>query len=53
MLTLAVMQALMGYTNETQWLRYARKNLLPMFPSGRADSRRNGSFVATRPRPRS
>lgn len=33
MLTLAVMQALMGYTNETQWLRYARKNLLVMFPN--------------------
>lgn len=33
MLTLAVMQALLGYTNETQWLRYARKNLLPMFPT--------------------
>lgn len=33
MLTLAVMQALLGYTNETQWLRYARKNLLAMFPN--------------------
>ena len=33
MLTLAVMQALLGYTNETQWLRYARKNLLVMFPT--------------------
>ena len=33
MLTLAVMQALLGYTNETQWLRYARKNLLVMFPN--------------------
>ena len=33
MLTLAVMQALLGYTNETQWLRYARKNLLAMFPT--------------------
>jgi hypothetical protein len=33
MLTLAVMQALLGYTNETQWLRYARKNLLTMFPT--------------------
>lgn len=33
MLTLAVMQALLGYTNETQWLRYARKNLLGMFPN--------------------
>ena len=33
MLTLAVMQALLGYTNETQWLRYARKHLLAMFPT--------------------
>ena len=33
MLTLAVMQALLGYTNETHWLRYARKNLLVMFPT--------------------
>jgi len=33
MLTLAVMQALLGYTNETQWLRYARHNLLAMFPT--------------------
>ena len=31
-LTLAVMQALLGYTSETRWLRYARKNLLVMFP---------------------
>ena len=30
-LTLAVMQALLGYTSETRWLRYARANLLPMF----------------------
>lgn len=33
MLTLAVMQALLGYTSETRWLRYARKNLLGMFPN--------------------
>lgn len=33
MLSLAVMQALLGFTNETQWLRYARKNLLAMFPT--------------------
>ena len=32
MLTLAVMQALLGFTNETHWLRYARKNLIAMFP---------------------
>ncbi|SFI67942.1 Transposase DDE domain-containing protein, partial [Nocardioides psychrotolerans] len=33
MLTLAVMQALLGYTSETRFLRYARKNLLGMFPN--------------------
>jgi hypothetical protein len=32
MLTLAVMQALLGFTSETRWLRYARENLLQMFP---------------------
>ena len=32
MLTLAVMQALLGYTCEARWLRYARRNLLAMFP---------------------
>jgi len=33
LLTLAVMQALLGYTSETHWLRYARTHLLGMFPS--------------------
>lgn len=33
MLTLAVMQALLGFTSETHWLRYARSNLLEMFPN--------------------
>lgn len=32
LLTLASMQALMGYTNETRWLRYARKHLRALFP---------------------
>ena len=32
MLTLAVMQALLGFTSEARWLRYARKHLLAMFP---------------------
>nr|WP_203231413.1 hypothetical protein [Nocardioides caldifontis] len=32
MLTLAVMQALLGFTSETHWLRYARANLVEMFP---------------------
>jgi len=31
--TLAVMQALLGYTSESRWLRYARARLLPMFPA--------------------
>ncbi len=32
LLTLAVMQALLGHTSETRWLRYARAHLLGMFP---------------------
>lgn len=32
-LTLAVMQALLGYPSEDRFLRYARKNLLAMFPT--------------------
>jgi DDE family transposase len=32
LLTLAVMQALLGYTSEARWLRYARTHLLQMFP---------------------
>ncbi len=32
LLTLAVMQALLGYTSEARWLRYAREHLLGMFP---------------------
>lgn len=32
LLTLAVMQALLGFTSETRWLRHARAHLLPMFP---------------------
>ena len=32
LLTLAVMQALLGYTCETRWLRYAQAHLLTMFP---------------------
>lgn len=31
-LTLAVMQALLGYVSERRWLRYARANLISMFP---------------------
>lgn len=32
LLTLAVMQALSGFTSEARWLRYARKHLTSMFP---------------------
>lgn len=30
-LTLAVMQVLLGYSSERRWLRYARRHLLAMF----------------------
>jgi hypothetical protein len=32
LLTLAVMQALLGYVSESRWLRYARKSLRGLFP---------------------
>jgi len=32
LLTLAVMQALLGFTSERRWLRYARGHLLGLFP---------------------
>jgi Transposase DDE domain len=32
LLTLAVMQALLGFTSERRWLRYVRGHLLAMFP---------------------
>lgn len=32
LMTLALMQAMLGYTSETRWLRHARKNLATMFP---------------------
>src|SRR5215475_2633822 len=31
-LTLAVLQALLGYASEARWLRYAHANLRPLFP---------------------
>ena len=33
LVTVAVMQALLGYTSERRWLRYARARLLGMFPT--------------------
>ncbi|MDN5766821.1 MAG: transposase, partial [Humibacillus sp.] len=32
LLTLSVMQALLGYTSEARWLRYAHRDLAGMFP---------------------
>ena len=32
LVTLAVMQAVLGHTSERRWLRYARKHLIGMFP---------------------
>jgi hypothetical protein len=32
LVTLAVMQALLGYTSEARWLRYADRHLRPLFP---------------------
>jgi hypothetical protein len=32
LLTLAVMQALLGYTSERRWIRYAHTELRPLFP---------------------
>jgi hypothetical protein len=32
LVTLAVMQALVGFTSEARWLRYARAHLRGMFP---------------------
>ena len=32
LLTLAVMQALLGYTSERRWIRYAHAELRPLFP---------------------
>jgi hypothetical protein len=33
LITLAVLQALLGYHEETRWIRYARKTLTTMFPT--------------------
>ena len=32
LVTLAVMQALAGFTSEARWLRHARTHLRPLFP---------------------
>ncbi|GAC58120.1 putative transposase [Gordonia hirsuta DSM 44140 = NBRC 16056] len=33
LLTVATMQALLGYTSERRWLRFAHRNLRPLFPA--------------------
>src|SRR5713226_5574321 len=42
LLTMAVMSALLGFTSERRWLRYADENLAGMFPRRRSSSRSTG-----------
>jgi hypothetical protein len=49
LLTLAVMQALLGYTSEARWLRYAHKqlrHLFPYLPGQAGDNKRLRAAVA-------
>src|SRR4051812_50167822 len=32
LITVSVMQALLGYHNESRWIRYARKSIIHLFP---------------------
>jgi hypothetical protein len=52
LLTLAVMQALLSYTSEARWLRYARAHLVGMFPhcpvGRRGCNAGDGAAVASR-----
>jgi hypothetical protein len=32
LITVSVMQALLGYHNESRWVRYARKSIIHLFP---------------------
>src|SRR5207244_13542199 len=32
LITVSVMQAMLGYHNESRWIRYARKSLIHLFP---------------------
>lgn len=48
-LTLAVMQALLGYTSERRWLRYVRTHLLGMFPTTPGQSGYNKRLRALAP----
>jgi hypothetical protein len=47
LLTLAVMQALLGYTSETGWLRYARAHLAGMFPNLPGQSATTGGCASS------
>ena len=46
LVTLAVMQALLGFTSEARWLRYARTHLRDMFPHVPQQSGYNKSLRA-------
>lgn len=48
-LTLAVIQALLGYTSERRWLRYVRTHLLGMFPTTPGQSGYNKRLRALAP----
>lgn len=48
-LTLAVMQALLGYTSERRWLRYVRTHLMGMFPTTPGQSGYNKRLRALAP----
>lgn len=49
MLTLAVMQALLGHTSERRWLRYVHTHLLGMFPTPPGQSGYNKRLRALAP----
>jgi hypothetical protein len=33
LITVSVMQSLLGYHNESRWVRYARKSVIHLFPT--------------------
>ena len=49
LLTPAVMQALLGFTSKTRWLRHARAHLLPMFPHCRSSPATTSGWASSRP----
>jgi hypothetical protein len=50
LLTLAVMQALLGFVSESRWLRYARKSLRGLFPACPASPGRTSGCASWPPR---